>query len=154
MPRCEHLRLYGFCGLCYSGRRGRQSYRGHTAYRARHPFLKGAGVVALTKPSDRPKEEGRPPEDEGGPGVLVGPTLRSYLFDTAWADGSRRQPATLLLFVEGGFWKCCISDRATDRNAFLSARTLGGLFQALEEGLASDRVEWRYKGPGGPRRGR
>ncbi len=154
MIACEQMRLYGFCGLCYSGRRGRQSYRGHSAYRARRPFLKGVSIVALSKPvpSSAPADE--VPDPGGGAGVLLGPTLRSYLFDTSWADGSPRQPATLLLFVEGGFWKCCISDRACDRNAFLSSRTLGGLFEALEEGLATDRVEWRRKGPGGPRRGK
>lgn len=154
MGVCREFIETGWCGLCYSGRRGRQSYKGHSHYRASAPFFSGGDRVALVKPSGSAASP-TSPAAEGEPGpLLLLPALREHLCDTQWADGSPRQTSTLLIFAEDGCWKCCLTDRASERSTWVSARTLGGLFQSLGERLQSDTAEWRRRPPQGPRRGR
>jgi len=91
----------------------------------------------------------------GDPGfVSKCPSVWAYLHSTVWEDGSPREPATLILLVDLGRWKVCLSDRANNRVAWLSADTLGGLLEGLEAGLVEDKLDWRRaKAPPG-RRGR
>lgn len=154
MPRCDHLRLHGFCGLCLSGKKGRASYKGHACYRQRVPFLKGGVNVALSRPVVVSTDVPPPSDADIDLGPALGPTIRSYLCDTKWADGTARQTSTLNLFTEAGRWKAYLNDRAMQRSTCVSATTFVGLLQVLEEALASDRVEWRYQAQQAPRKGR
>ncbi len=78
------------------------------------------------------------------------PTLYQFLTDDKWDDGSQREPGTLLLFADAGRFKACLNDRDSGRSVFVSAVSLEGILEALEEGLAGDSLEWREKkGPAG-----
>lgn len=145
MKRCPHYVEFGYCGLCYSGRRGRASYKGHSCYRPQNPFLRRAVDVPLPRPAPVGVCPVSEPGDEGPLSNAVIPVLRSYLCDTTWADGSPRKPSTLLIFTEDGRWKCCVSDRDQERNAFFTANSLSGLLEAVETALSQDRAEWRKK---------
>lgn len=82
------------------------------------------------------------------------PALWEYLSLCQWEDASPREPATLILVVEEGRWKACLSDRANGRVGWRTADTLAGLLDALEAALVTDVMDWRRaKAPPG-RRGR
>lgn len=88
----------------------------------------------------------------GSPAVPIDPAFASrcpalweYLTLTAWDDGSPRDPATLLIFVDSGVLKCCLSDKANSRVAFLSASTLEQLLSGLEDGLVRSTLDWRVR---------
>lgn len=80
------------------------------------------------------------------------PALWDFVTVTACDNGDPRKTTTLLLFVEGGVWKCCIHDRERDRSAFVAASTLEGLMGKVDKGLDTDSLDWRSRE--GPRRGR
>lgn len=73
----------------------------------------------------------------------VCPALLEYLVEDRWEDGSARERATLLLFVEDGWWKACLNDRASQRALWASASTLQGVLGTLEECLQQGTGEWR-----------
>jgi len=145
MARCPDLVEFGWCGLCYSGVRGRRTYKGHARYRPSVPWLKGCGDVPLSKPV---RVDSAPPEGaaSGGPwdGLAV-PTLCSFLCDRQWADGSPRVAGSLLVFTESGAWKCCLLDKDSDQQAFLTAETFATLLETVDRALESNRVDWKKR---------
>lgn len=80
------------------------------------------------------------------------PALWEYLTVDRFDDGTARETATLLLFVEDGLVKGCLNDRAGARSCWVSATSMGGLLGLLEEALQSDQAEWRVKREGGPKK--
>lgn len=77
------------------------------------------------------------------------PALWEYLTLRSYDDGSPRQAATLLVFVEDGTWKACLSDREAQRSAWAAAGTFQGVLAALEASLATGTVQWRMARPQG-----
>jgi hypothetical protein len=73
------------------------------------------------------------------------PYLAAFLKDVTWDDGTLRETGTMLIFVQEGYLKCCLNDRALDRSCFLCAPTLDVLFDLCETGLESDKLDWRAK---------
>lgn len=73
------------------------------------------------------------------------PSLSAFLCDLLWDDGTSRVPGSLLLFTGDGQWKGCLGDREAGIQAFVSALTPGKLMDALELGLAADKLDWRRK---------
>jgi hypothetical protein len=71
------------------------------------------------------------------------PAVAEFITLTAWPEGERRTPGTVLLCWDDGRWRACVKDRAQARQAWLSAQTLDSLFQALEGALRADSLEWR-----------
>lgn len=57
--------------------------------------------------------------------------------------GAPRETATILFFREDGQWKCCLSDRDTDRVLFRSGDTVTDCLEGLEKALESPRADWR-----------
>lgn len=133
----------GWCGLCYSNRRGRTNYRGHSGYRKVRPRLL-PWEVSVQKPSVPDPVVGVSPhafsDDEF---VRRWTTLFHYLADVKWDDGAIRETATLLLVFDAGRLKACINDRALSRSAWVSGESLEGLLDRLEAGLVGDVLEWR-----------
>lgn len=80
------------------------------------------------------------------------PALAEYLDADKFPDGSARKTSTLLVFVDDGVLKACVSDRAESRVAFFSASTFEGLLDAVEVGLSTDNADWRPAGGGGRKR--
>lgn len=133
----------GWCGQCYSNRRGRSNFRGHSGYRKARPRLL-PWEAALQKPSADDAVSGVAPhafsDDEF---VRRWTNLFHYLADVKWDDGSSRETATLMLVFDSGRLKACINDRAMSRTAWVSGESLEGLFDRLDAGLGADSLEWR-----------
>ena len=71
------------------------------------------------------------------------PALLEFLASTVWPEGGVRQPGTLLVFVDEGRLKACLSDRAQGLVAFVSGCGLVGLLRAAEALLRDDTADWR-----------
>jgi len=78
------------------------------------------------------------------------PSLAEFLVATTWEDGSPRIPGTLTLFTDADVWKICLADKAQSLVAFVSGLSPLQAFQAAEDGLLRDTLDWR---PSSPRRG-
>jgi len=74
------------------------------------------------------------------------PALFEFL-TTTLVDGRKREPSSLILFVEDGYPKVCLSDRDASRVCFTTA---GGFLEALDDleaNLEEGTVDWRAKKP-------
>lgn len=140
---CEHYRLYGYCGLCVSGIRGRQSYQGHAGYRkSSNRRSSRVGKFANRAAAPANGATGNAGVDLG----VMGPrweALGEYLVLDRWDDGDPRRTSTLLLFCENGRWSVCLNDREAGRSAWASGETPEAALDALEDGLASGDANWR-----------
>lgn len=93
------------------------------------------------------------PALEGGQWSSRWPTVLEFLEAVAWEDGSRRVPGSLTLFCEDGSLKACLSDKDSNRVAFVSARGPEACLDAAEAGLAGGGLDWRLS-KGRPQPGR
>jgi hypothetical protein len=71
------------------------------------------------------------------------PQLHAFLFDTTWADGSKRDPGSLVLFAQDGVLKACLNDKGVGRVAFVSGVSWDGLIGLVEQGLSDETLDWR-----------
>jgi len=71
------------------------------------------------------------------------PCLHEWLTLDQWEDGTARAPSTLMLFLDDGRPKGCLSDRDEGKVAFVAAWTFTDVLTALEEGLLADSLDWR-----------
>jgi hypothetical protein len=71
------------------------------------------------------------------------PLLYRHLVDLRWDDGTNRTTSTIVLFCEEGFVKVCLNDRAEAAVCFMAALTMEDALNMLEEGLASNGLDWR-----------
>ena len=86
-----------------------------------------------------------------GDGILEKfPSIRSYLTDNKWDDGSERATSTLLAFAEDGMVKVCLNDRHNSRSAWASGKNMQAAMESLESALEADCVEWRGSKGRGP----
>jgi hypothetical protein len=83
----------------------------------------------------------------------VAPVLHAFLTEGKDGQGKERRTSTLLVFVDEGAWKACLTERDHELTLWASSDTLWGLLEALEARLTERPVEWRKKkpwtGPGG-----
>lgn len=70
-------------------------------------------------------------------------TVWAYMTDTVYEDGSARECASLLVFVEEGTVKTCLNDRQEGRTMWATGSCLEDCLLSLEERLASGRGDWR-----------
>jgi len=82
--------------------------------------------------------------------VRAHPALWEYLTLEAFDDGTKRQTATVCLFVEDGFVKIALQDRQEGRSLWVSSPSPEGGFDALEAHLAQGTGEWRRSRNGHP----
>jgi len=73
------------------------------------------------------------------------PNLWEYLTSDAYDCGTPRKTATLLIFLDYGTLKACLSDRETSRTAFVTAGNIESLLANIEKGLSEDNLDWRVK---------
>lgn len=71
------------------------------------------------------------------------PTLGHFLCDECWPDGEARQRSTLVVFVEDGTFKACLSDKDSGTSLWASCKSFDDLLEALEARLTDDRPDWR-----------
>lgn len=75
------------------------------------------------------------------------PFVVDFMRQLHWEDGKARKPGTILLTVEDGRWKAWLHDNDASASAWLSGATLTGLFESMEDMLASGGGEWRRDRP-------
>jgi hypothetical protein len=73
------------------------------------------------------------------------PALSEFLGDPTFADGTKRNTGTLLLFCDGRLLKCCLTDREQNLIAFLSGESWGEMLDAIERGLVEGNLDWRVR---------
>jgi len=73
------------------------------------------------------------------------PALSEHLILTQYMDGTPRQTSTLLIFVDEGVLKLCLSDREVGRTCFVTGRTFEEALKTLDAGLVDDTLDWRTK---------
>jgi hypothetical protein len=136
-----------WCLLCYAARRGRASYAGHYGHRPRPR----ARVLPVTQYLQRPAVA-----PASGAGVSVPascslsqsfPALVEFLAASKWADGAPRLPGTVTLFSDDGAWKLCLSDKDSQRIAFVTAPSPTEALERAEAGLRGSALDWRLQRP-------
>lgn len=142
-----------WCPQCYAGVRGRKAYRGHAQYRrSKRPYVEV--LVKRREPVDGASHtSGSAPLVPASWGEKY-PFLWEFLTVTRFEDGSPRQAGTLLLFVDQGVLKGCLSDREYGEVAFCSASDPDMLLMRLEDGLQLQCLEWRASAKGGKKSSR
>jgi len=152
MSKCVRAKLGEFCIWCYEGVKAKAYHRGHFGYSAEAKRrLRERQCMAMKRPAGGGHTPGTGTPSASDLEVLF-PSSWSHLTEKTWEDGSAREVSTLLIFWEDNWWKCCRNDRALSRSAWSSGSTPEGLLQELEAALATDRLEWRAKSPGGKKR--
>lgn len=71
------------------------------------------------------------------------PTLGHFLCSPCWPDGEARQLSSLVVFVEDGIFKACLSDKDSSNVLWSSAKCWDDLLEALEARLTDDVPDWR-----------
>jgi hypothetical protein len=97
------------------------------------------------------QKRGRAPEDSspGGQAAVGGelskrwPHVLEFLASCSWGDGTSRVTGTVMLLTEGGRWKAWAHDRDSSEGLFVSALTLEGTLDALEDILITGNGDWR-----------
>lgn len=147
MPRlCK-----GWCGMCYANRKGRGNFKHHSGYREPRKWARWADEMAIRRPEGVQGVRQGAGGNGGCPLLDLFPTVRDYLRDTSYEDGTPRVTATLLCFVEDGLVKLCLSDRAEGRALWMTGDTVEAACTSLEAALASGRADWRQSKPKGRR---
>jgi len=143
--RCSNSERNGWCGLCYSNRKGRSNYRGHSHYRPGVKWKDYEMVMQHMRRSDRGNGQATPantaPPDAATKQKLPG--LWEFLTETEWDVGEPRVTGSITFFAEDGMWKACLSDRDQDLVAFVAADTLTKLFLRADEGIRESKLDWR-----------
>lgn len=80
------------------------------------------------------------------------PALTEFLTVTKHGDGTPRQTATLLMFVESGTFKVCLGDRDSGLSLWAAGETLQEALEALEACLQSPNPQWRQGSKRTPRK--
>lgn len=80
------------------------------------------------------------------------PALVDFLCAEEWPDGSERKPGTLLLFMDQGKVKACLSDRDQGLVLFFTVPSLALVLEAADDVLKDGEADWRPAKGGTARR--
>lgn len=75
------------------------------------------------------------------------PAIHEWLTHTKYDDGSPRAPGSVTLFLGDTGPQGCVTDKDAGVIAFVSGASFGAVLEALESGLAEDRLDWRRSKP-------
>ena len=138
------MRCVGWCWRCYEGLRGRRFYRGH--------FGPGPSIAVTSEDVDMmirrglasstgPGGGGAYPAGESLAGDLPG--LLEFLCVEQWDPQTPRTTGTVLIFVEAGQLKACLSDRDAAMVTFCTAPDLLSLLQVCNGVVLGGAADWR-----------
>ena len=71
------------------------------------------------------------------------PKLWTFLTSTQWEDGTSRQPSTVSIFMQGGRWTICLTEKNWDLILFATADRLEGVWEAIDARLSDPKADWR-----------
>jgi len=80
------------------------------------------------------------------------PALWEFLSTSRMDDGTTRQTATLMAFMEGKVWKLCLHDRETGMSLWAAAEAFWEAMETLEAMLKSPAPQWRQGGARKPKK--
>lgn len=80
------------------------------------------------------------------------PAIRDYLSLEKHDDGTPRDRATLLVFLEAGMVKVCLSDRSESASFWKAGQDVLDIVTAMEADLQAGRAEWRVTHAKGAKR--
>lgn len=80
------------------------------------------------------------------------PAVWEFVSIAKHGDGSTRQTATLLFFLEAGAWKVCLGDRDSGLSLWAAGETFLEALEALEAMLQSPSPQWRAGSKRTPRK--
>ena len=104
--------------------------------------------MALKKPGPNGQSAGALKVQSSSAGFLeTYEHLTEFLLSTSYEDGSRRERGTLLILVSSGGWQLKVKDPTPQRYAFYVASTLEEALLGLNEGIGSDKLDWRPEKP-------
>ncbi len=147
MSFCTPKSRVSGCILCYSGVKGRASYPGHRGYRKPRTPSRWEGYMALRRMENECRANGATSALLDDAFRKPYPTLVSYLEDLTFDDGTERTRSTLLVFIEDGMVKLCLSDKHYERTTWVAGLGFKTALAALEKGLESGQCEWRKMTP-------
>lgn len=78
--------------------------------------------------------------------------VREYLTSEKYPDGSSRERSTIMLFVETGVVKVCLTDRDQSRQMWRAGQSLEECLQELEDALQSNVQDWRAQNYSGKKK--
>jgi hypothetical protein len=81
------------------------------------------------------------------PEIPGAPTVCHFLASDTWPDGEVRERSTLVVFVEDGQFKVCLSEKNLNATLWATASSFAGLLEALEDRLTADAPDWRRQRP-------
>jgi len=74
------------------------------------------------------------------------PNLFAFLYDIQYADGTPRKQGSISLFVTGYSLKMAVNDKDRGCVAFINAGTFLELLTLADDGIGSDKLEWKTGG--------
>lgn len=75
------------------------------------------------------------------------PTLGHFLCDEVWPDGECKSRSSLVVFVEDGLFKACLTEKDSNSVLWASCKSFDELLEALEARLTDDQPDWRKGRP-------
>lgn len=148
--RCTSDAQKAFCWGCYAMITGHEFIRGHRWQGAMRPRPYRRANMWVERGSSA-RSGGEAVESKGVAAMRQElPAVYEYLTLAKMPDGNERQVATLIVFIEDGRWKVCLSDRETDRTLWMSGDTLEDCLLSLDQAIQTGDANWRrsYKGKG------
>jgi len=136
------------CVLCYLGRKGRNTYRGHYGYRAPRAKKAWVDMSVIRRRDRRPAVEDLAALQDGGVFGRTYPGLWEMLSAERNEDGSKRLTSTLTLFVDDGGVKAVLNDRDQALTGWACGSSVEAVLESLERGLQADTIEWRVPAGG------
>ena len=79
--------------------------------------------------------------------AIGNPSLWEFLVERSYEDGSKRQPGTMMVFTEDGWFKMMLNDKDNARIAFVAGDTLENVLGAADLGLRDGKLDWRKSKP-------
>jgi len=140
--QCPHC-VAGTCVYATENRRFRRSNRGHRFYKAPKKWWQVVSKeLSMKKPESIVKGS---PDGKAEPCDMACrfENLFAFMSDTAWDDGSKRAPGTILMMFEDGQWKVMMNDKALGRLAFVTGRTWEEVLIKAELNARDDSLDWR-----------
>src|SRR5437763_1806987 len=139
---CARARLTGWCGLCYSGIKGRGCFPGHAGPHHGRPKRRRTWIMLQRR------ERQGPGGGSSKPLLACAwskkhPTVAEFLSSSVWPDGEPRVLGTITFLFDQGMCKAALNDRDADVSSFVSAKTFTELMEALDKGLSGYSLEWR-----------
>ena len=141
--RCNRSAIDGWCGACYCRARGREGLPRRAVLSRPLSWIGESEWCLMQKPSVSGSVTPGSELVTGGTFEASWPSLWQYMVDASWEDGSVRELATLLLFVDQDQAKACLNDKGTGRVAFVAAASPLEALDRLEGQLNSQTVDWR-----------